>query len=125
MIETAIKGGGELVTTLKRSVSLGDLTEESEQKDQAPSLEKRRREIMTKSWHEDYQEGPRRVRQKKEGKEEMKGREGSVKKYKQPSSELRNSGRVGKIEYQEDEGSVSCTDLAYATLPRTSKRIRN
>ena len=44
---------------------------------------------MTKSWHEDYQEGPRRVRQKKEGKEEMKGREGSVKKYKQPSSELR------------------------------------
>jgi len=56
MIETAIKGGGGLVTTLKRSVSMNDLNESDDEIIQERQKDTRRR-LMTKSWHEGYIDG--------------------------------------------------------------------
>ena len=66
-----------------------------------PARDRRRREIMTKSWHEEYKESPelcRGSRKKRDGREEgkgregrdeLKGKEGFVKKYKQLPAENR------------------------------------
>jgi len=55
MIETAIRGGGGIVTTLRRSVSMNDLSQSEEEEEIYKGRGKARnkqRALMTMSWHE-------------------------------------------------------------------------
>jgi len=65
MIETAIKGGGGLVTTLKRSVSMNDLDQSEDEFICQENQSVGRIQKMTKSWHETYEDEEQQPRRKR------------------------------------------------------------
>jgi len=132
MIETAIKGGGGLVTTLKRSVSMNDLNQSDEEdfvQERSYGEERwKRRSGMTKSWHEGYHDQEDNTREGEGRTREGFVREGSIKKYRQsPDTRRLYTRRRPKERSAEDDigSEAASSDSAYSTLPRANRRGRS
>jgi len=130
MIETAIKGGGGIVTTLKRSVSMNDLSQSEDEQDVYPKVNrssKKQRALMTMSWHEaqtensssifdpdsDYSPQPTRLR-----RERAVTGAATITELRHQDTRQSNALVARRHHRREDIEISSSSEKLYSTLPR-------